>query len=110
MCLKYMYNVLEFAFDRVENIVETSIFSFSYNVFKRFLCHLCQLLGLFGKGLTLNHSILTFNNPKEEGFGKNLVGKGENAGNQTEVVILATFNLSSPIRLNLLTSKILLFG
>ena len=31
--------------------------------------------------LFLYHTILTFNNPKEESFG-NTVGKGENAGNQ----------------------------
>ena len=34
--------------------------------------------GLLGNGLTLHHTILTFNNPEEE----NIVGKGENAGNQ----------------------------
>ena len=48
--------------------------------------------GLFGRGLTLYHTIPTFNDPVKEGFGKhwekekmlvkNIVGKGENAGNQ----------------------------
>ena len=33
------------------------------------------------RSLTLYHTILTLNDPREEGFG-NTVGKGENAGNQ----------------------------
>ena len=73
--------------------------------------------------LTLYHTILTFNNPKEEGFGTHY-GKRRNAGNQhfflfptlfstlskTEIVILATFNLLSANALNLVVSKILFFG
>ena len=53
---------------------------------------------------------------------ENNVGKGENAGNQhlllfrhctlskREILILATFNLSSANAFNLVTSKILSFG
>ena len=33
------------------------------------------------RGLTLYHTIPTFNNPKEEDFFENIVGKAENAGN-----------------------------
>ena len=36
---------------------------------------------MFGKGLILNHTITTFNDPKEESV-ENIVGKEENAGNQ----------------------------
>ena len=53
-----MIEKLKFVLERVENFVgngenagKTSIFSFSYNVFKMFLFHGCQKLGLFCKEL-----------------------------------------------------------
>ena len=51
--------IMIYVFSRAENIVGkekmlvTSIFSFSYNVFKRPFPQECQKLGLYGKGLTL---------------------------------------------------------
>ena len=36
---------------------------------------------LYGNGLTLQHTILTFNNFEEKAF-KNIARRGENAGNQ----------------------------
>ena len=72
--------------------------------------------------LPLYHTIPTFNNPEKEAF-KNIVGKRINAGNQhfllfpqcflpfkTEIIIRATFILSSANAMNLVTSKILSFG
>ena len=40
-------------------IFVTSNFSFSHSVFKRLILQTCKDQGLFGKGLTLYHSILT---------------------------------------------------
>ena len=73
--------------------------------------------------LTLYHTISTFNNPVKawKSF-QNIVGKGENADKSIfpfptmfstlskEIIILATFNLSSAHALNLVKSKKLLFG
>ena len=46
--------------DRTENIVVTSIFSFSHNVFKRFLSWGRPKLGLYGKQLTHSHTMTPF--------------------------------------------------
>ena len=54
-------------FDRVENIVGkgeiacTSNFSFSHNVFKKLLSQAHQKVSLCGNGLTLDHTMPTFN-------------------------------------------------
>ena len=56
----------------------TYIFSFSQIVFKKFLSQGREDLGLFDKGLTLYHTIATL---RKKAF-ENIVGKGENAGNQ----------------------------
>ena len=48
--------------------------------------------GVLWKGLTLYHTIPTFDNPKEEGFG-NTVGKQENAGKQHFVLFPQCFLL-----------------
>ena len=42
--------IMNFVFDSVENIVVTSIFSFSQKVFKRLLSKGCYKSGLCGKG------------------------------------------------------------
>ena len=68
--------------------------------------------------LTLYHTIPAFDDPEKKHF-KNTEGKGENAGTQhfllflqcflpyqkTEIIILATFNLSSATALNLVQTK-----
>ena len=69
--------------------------------------------------LTLYRTILTFNDPTEESFGYT-VGKEENAGSsfptvfpsllRIEIIIQATFNLSSANAFNLVTFEILSFG
>ena len=75
-------------------------------------------LRLYGKELTLYYAIPSFNDPKKEAF-ENIMGKGENAGNEhffpfptmfsirpkTEIIISATFNLSSAYALNLVQSE-----
>ena len=61
-----------------EKLLVTSNFSFSHIVFKRLGLQTRKNQGLFGKGLTLYHTIPTLNNPEEEGL-ENTVGKGENA-------------------------------
>ena len=53
-----------------EKLLVTSNFFFSYNVFKTWMLLMRQNEYLWSKGLTLYHTILTFNDPKEEGFGK----------------------------------------
>ena len=71
--------------------------------------------------ITLYHTIPTFNDSQKQNPFENIVWKGENAGNQhfptmfstlskTEIIIWATFILSSATAFNLVTSKILLFG
>ena len=70
-----------------------------------------------GKGLTLCHTIPTFNDPKGEDFGKHC-GKTSifsfptevSTLSKREIVILATFILLSANAFNLITSKILSFG
>ena len=76
----------------------TSIFSFSYNIFNfiktkfiilsTFISSSANAFNLdssksltFGKELSLFNTILTIIDPKKEAF-ENIVGKGENAGNQ----------------------------
>ena len=73
--------------------------------------------------LTLYHTILTFNDPRKKPL-ENIVGKGENAGNQhfllfptlfstlskTNFKFLFTFILSPADAFNLDQSKILSFG
>ena len=73
--------------------------------------------------LTLYHTILTFNDPKEENLGKHC-GKRRKYWQATfspftqvfstlskgEIIILATFNLSSANAFSLVSSKSLLFG
>ena len=76
----------------------------------------------FGKELTLYRSILTFNNLREEGFGKHY---GQNRKcwkpafsplptvfstlSRREITILAIFDLCIANAFNMVTSKILLF-
>ena len=48
----------------------TSNFSFSHSVFERLVLQTNKNQGLCGKELTLYQTILIFNYPKEEGFGK----------------------------------------
>ena len=97
-----------------------------------FSCHInsvickCFQIGLilsFGKELTLYHTIPTFDNPKEGGFGKHC-GKRRKCWfpafspfptvfstlSKGEIRITATFNLPSTTALNLVLSKNLLFG
>ena len=115
------------------------IFYFSNIVFKRLIFHVHEkaaLCGnglnalrkdvptilLFGKGLTLSLTILTFNNPKKQSF-ESIVGKEENAGDQHFFFLLPKWFLSYPEQIlpfgsplssvnafNLDWSKILLFG
>ena len=90
--------------------------SFFHNVFKGFLSHSC---------LTLYHTILTSNDheKKKKKTLENIVGKGENAGNQHFLLFPQCFLpflkqssvseshlLSSANAFNLDKSKILLFG
>ena len=44
--------------------------SFSHRVFKKLALQICKIKGLFGNGLALYHTILTFNDPVMEGFRK----------------------------------------
>ena len=53
-----------------EKLLVTSNFSFSLSVFKGLASQGRQMVSLCGKGLTLYHTIPTFNDPKEESFGK----------------------------------------
>ena len=45
-----MAKMMKFVQERLENIVVTSIISFSQNVFKRLLPHYREKLRLYGKG------------------------------------------------------------
>ena len=56
-------------------------FSFSHSVFKRLALQTGKKQGLFEKGLTLYYTSLIVSDPEKETF-DNVVGKGENAGNQ----------------------------
>ena len=49
-----------------EKLLVTSKFSFSHSVFKRLVLQTRKNQGLFGKGLTLYHTIPTFDNPEKE--------------------------------------------
>ena len=53
-----------------EKWLVTSNFSFSHSVFKRLVSQGRQKVSLCGNGLTLYHTIQTFNKPKGEGFSK----------------------------------------
>ena len=91
-----------------EKLLVTSNFSFSHNVFKRYLLLISQNEYLWSKGLTFYHTIMTFMNLIEEAFKKNC-GKGKIVGNQhfspfptiflslsmREIIISATFILLS---------------
>ena len=81
------------------------------------------LLYIFVLVLILYHTVLTFNNPKEEGFGKNCRKRRKcwspafspfptvfSILPQRKIIILAMFNLLSTNLLNLVISKILSFG
>ena len=46
--------------------------SFSHSVFKRLVLQTCKNTSMSGKGLTLYHTILTFNNPEKQTFLKTL--------------------------------------
>ena len=70
------------------------IFSFSHNVFKVFLSHGHKESGLYGK-------VLSFNNPEDEAFLKNIVEKGENVGKKYTNHPFSNNNLSSANALNL---------
>ena len=59
----------------------TRISSCSHNVFKSLLSLDRQNPGLVGKDLTLYDTIPTFNDLNKKAV-ENIVGKGENAGNQ----------------------------
>ena len=64
-----------------EKLLVTSNFSFSHRVFKRLELQTRKNQGLFRKGLNLYHTIRLLKNVGMKGF-KNIVGKGEKAGNQ----------------------------
>ena len=75
-------------------------------------------MGLFVIGLTVCHTIPAFNDLEKEAFDENIVGIGENAGNQHFHKMFytfffscfsATFILMPASPLNLDQSKILLF-
>ena len=65
-----------------EKLLVTSNFSFSHSVFKRLVSLGHQNVLLCGNGLTLYHTILTFNDHVEKKAFKIIVGRGENADNQ----------------------------
>ena len=52
--------MVKFVFDEEKNIVVTSIFSISLNVFKRLLFQGQYESGLSGKGLTVSQTSLSF--------------------------------------------------
>ena len=54
----------------LENTVGKGEIARYESVFKRLVSQRHQKVSLCGNGLTLYHTILTFNDPKEEGFGK----------------------------------------
>ena len=58
-----------------EKLLLTSNFSFSHSVFKRLVSQGCQKVSLCGNGLTLYHTVATFNNPCQEAFEKHSGGK-----------------------------------
>ena len=69
--------------------------------------------------LTLYNTIPTFNDPNEEGFGKHCRNRRPafspshtvfSTLTKREIVIIATFDLSSAIAFNLITFKISSFG
>ena len=51
-----------------EKLLVTSNFFFSHGDFERLLQQISEKKGLFEKGLTLYHTIPTFNNPGKEAF------------------------------------------
>ena len=61
-----------------EKLLVMSNFSYSHSVFKRLVLQTRKNQGLFGKGLTLYHTIMTL---QKKAF-ENIVGKGEKACNQ----------------------------
>ena len=106
-----------------EKLLVTSNFSFSHCVFKRLVLQTCKNQGLFGKGLTLYHTVLTLNDPEEETFRKQC-GKRRKCCEpafspfptpfstlpKTNFNFSVTFILSSASVFNLEQSKYLLFG
>ena len=72
-----------------EKLLIMSNFSFSNSVFKRLLLQTRKNQGLFGKGLTLDHTIPTLNDPEEESFRKTTVEQEEN-----EVTSISFFSYS----------------
>ena len=49
-----------------ETLLVMSHFSFSHGVFRRFVLQAGKNQGLFGKGISLFHTILSFNNHERE--------------------------------------------
>ena len=98
-----------------EKMLVTSIFLVATTVFESTLCLVVCL--------TLYHTIPTFNDPKEEGFGKHC-GKRRKCWKpafspfptvfstleQSKIIILTMFNLSSANAFTMVTSKSLSFG
>ena len=68
------------------NLDQSEILSFGKELN---LHHTIPTFKTWQMALTLYRTILTFNNPKEEGY-RNIEGKGENAGNQRSEFTLAT--------------------
>ena len=60
-----------------EKLLVTSIFFFSHSFFKRLVLQTRKNQGLFGKGLNVVQRMIWVTDSVE-----NIVGKGENAGNQ----------------------------
>ena len=73
-----------------EKLLVTSNFSFSHSVFRRLVLQTRKNQGLFGKGLTTL---------KKEPF-ENIVGKGENAGNQYFLLFPTMFSTIPKTNLN----------
>ena len=58
--------------------------------------------------LSLYHTIPTFNDPEEEDIFENIVGKGENAGNQHVLLFPTMFSTLSNANFNFWVTLILL--
>ena len=96
-----------------EKFLITSSFSSSLIVFKRLILQTHKNQGLFGKGLidvlTLHCTMTSFDNPLGRTLLKNIVGKGENAGNQHFLLLPQFFFNLSETDLIILSTFILLF-
>ena len=90
--IKFAENGRKFS-ERIETLWEkkkllvTSNFSFSHSVFKRPVLQTGKNQGLFEKGFTIYHTILTSHDFEKEPF-ENIVLKGENAGDQHFLLFL----------------------